>query len=226
MLIGRAGVDESALDAPTDDGPMRSCTWVKDDPVGMEHAELHLEADHARVTSVAIGSDPVPYRLDVELVVGPGWVTQSLALIARGEGWATALDLTRGGPGSWRAQTDETGTVPLTVRRSAPATAVRPQDIPSRVLDVDIQYSPVTNLMPIRRLGLERIGATDSFVVAWISVPSLAVTLEAQTYTILGVDEGDHCARFDSADGFFTAVLRCDEDGIVRDYPGIARRLG
>jgi hypothetical protein len=45
------------------------------------------------------------------------------------------------------------------------------------VLDVDVQWSPVTNLMPIGRLGLGRGGATGVFTMAWVSVPSLEVTL-------------------------------------------------
>ena len=61
--------------------------------------------------------------------------------------------------------------------------------------------------------------------MAWVSVPSLAVTLDEQRYTLLGLDGGDVCVRFDSGDGFFAAVLRCDPDGVVLDYPGIARRV-
>ena len=61
--------------------------------------------------------------------------------------------------------------------------------------------------------------------MAWVSVPSLTVTLVDQQYTLLGVDDGDVCARFESGDGFFTAVIRCDPDGVPLDYPGIARRV-
>ena len=61
--------------------------------------------------------------------------------------------------------------------------------------------------------------------MAWVSAPSLTLTLAEQRYTLLGVDEGDVCARFESGDGFFTAVIRCDSDGVVLDYPGIARRV-
>jgi hypothetical protein len=93
------------------------------------------------------------------------------------------------------------------------------------VLDVDVEWSPVTNLMPVRRLGLDRAGASGTFTMAWVAVPSLAVRLDEQRYTLLGVDEGDVCVRFESGDGFFTAVLRCDDDGVVREYPGIARRV-
>ncbi len=102
---------------------------------------------------------------------------------------------------------------------------MEPADIPSDVLDVDVQYSPLTNVMPVRRLGLDRAGSSGTFVMAWVGVPSLAVTLDEQRYTLLGRDDGDVCARFDAGDGFFTAVIRCDADGVARDYPGIARRL-
>jgi hypothetical protein len=38
--------------------------------------------------------------------------------------------------------------------------------VPRDVLDVDAQYSPLTNVMPIRRLGLDRSRAAGSFVMA------------------------------------------------------------
>ena len=79
--------------------------------------------------------------------------------------------------------------------------------------------------MPLRRLGLDRAGSAGTFTMAWVSVPSLTVTLDDQHYTLLGVDDGDVCARFESGDGFFTAVIRCDPDGVPLDYPGIARRV-
>jgi uncharacterized protein len=205
---------------------MGAYAWIKDDPVGMEHAELEIVADGVRARSVAIGSEPVPYRLDVELAVGPGWLTEHLVATARGDGWTTSLELSRGASGAWQGGRRETGVVPTAVRRSVPDDAVAAEAIPADVVDVDVQYSPVTNLMPSRRLGLELAGATGSFVMAWISVPSLAITLDPQRYTVLGADDGDRCVRFESGDGFFAAVLRCDDDGVIRDYPGIARRIG
>ena len=62
--------------------------------------------------------------------------------------------------------------------------------------------------------------------MAWVSVPSLVVTLDDQRYTLFGVDDADVCARFESADGFFSAVIRCDPARCSPlDYPGIARRV-
>ena len=201
----------------------RRYLWMKDDPVGMEDAEIEIGADGLAATSTALGTIPLAYRLDLELRVDADWITRRLALTASGDGWARRLVVER--DGSWTGAIADHGVVPPAVVATAPPDAVDPGDIPRDVLDVDVQYSPLTNLMPIRRLGLDRRGATGSFVMAWISVPSLAITLDDQRYTLLGVDDGDHCARFENGDGFFIAVIRCDADGIVLDYPGIARRL-
>jgi uncharacterized protein len=199
--------------------------WVKDEPAGMEHAELDIDNSGLVVTSVAFGTVPVPYRLDLDLTVGADWITRRLALRANGDGWTRSLVLARDSAGTWTGTRSADGTVPPAVEASVPAGTIEPTAVPARVLDVDVQYSPVTNLMPVRRLGLDRPGSSAEFTMAWVSVPSLAVMLDDQSYTLLGVDDGDVCARFENGDGFFTAVIRCDADGVAHDYPGIARRL-
>lgn len=193
--------------------------------MGMERAELSIGDGGLVARSVAIGSVPVPYRLDMELTTGADWVTRWLALTSTGDGWTRSLVLERDRAGRWTGSRTEDGTAPSAVEASAPPGTVEAATIPAVVLDVDVQWSPVTNLMPVRRLGLDRAGSTGTFTMAWVSVPSLAVTLDEQRYTLLGIESGDVCARFESADGFFTAVIRCDADGVALDYPGIARRL-
>ncbi len=202
---------------------MRRYVWTKDDPSGMEQCELTVGPGALVARSVAIGSAPVPYRLDLELTTD--WVTQRLSLTALGDRWARMLVLERNSAGVWTGIRTTDGSGPPTVGDPGPDDAVEPENIPSRVLDVDVQWSPVTNIMPVRRLGLDRTGSAGTFTMAWVSVPSLTVTLDDQHYTLLGVDDGDVCARFESADGFFTAVIRCDPDGVPLDYPGIARRV-
>jgi hypothetical protein len=206
-------------------GWMRRYVWIKDDPAGMEQAELSIGTDGMDATSVAFGSVPVPYRLDLSLTVDAHWVTRRLALSATGDGWTRSLVLQRDAAARWTGSWSADGSEPAAVAASVPQGTVEPAAIPAEVLDVDVQWSPVTNLMPVRRLGLDRAGSTGTFTMAWVSVPSLAVTLDEQHYTLLGVDDGDVCARFENGDGFFTVVIRCDADGVALDYPGIARRV-
>jgi len=204
---------------------VRRYVWLKDDPVGMEQAELLIGPGGLSARSVAIGSSPVPYRLDLELAVDDGWVTQRLALTAVGDGWSRSLVLDRDVARSWRGTSTHSGAPPPAVDGARPADVVEPDEIPGAVLDVDMQWSPLTNVMPIHRLGLTSAGVEGRFTMAWVAVPSLAITLDEQHYTLLGVNDGDVCARFESGDGLFAAVLRCDADGVVLDYPGIARRV-
>ena len=202
----------------------RSLLWMKDDPLGMEHATVDIGDGGLAATSTAFGTYPVAYRLDLELRVDADWVTRRLGLTASGDGWSRSLALTR--DATWSAVATSTGDVPPAVVASPADDPVDASRIPPDVVDVDVQYSPLTNVMPIRRLGLDRPGTTGSFVMAWVSVPSLAVSLDPQNYTLLDADGGELCVRFESGDGSFTADIRCDSDGMVVDYPGIARRLG
>ena len=90
--------------ARCDHAGVRRYVWTKDDPTGMEQVELSMGADGVAATSVAIGSVPVPYRLDFDLAVAADWVTRRLSLAAAGDGWTRSLVLERavagGGPGA------------------------------------------------------------------------------------------------------------------------------
>ena len=66
----------SAELAGREDGGMGRYVWIKDDPPGMEQAELTIADGGLVAKSVALGSVPVPYRLDLELTTGADWVTR------------------------------------------------------------------------------------------------------------------------------------------------------
>jgi len=190
----------------------------------MEQAELAIGPSGLVARSTALGSVPVPYRLDFELAAGGDWVTRRLSLSVLGDGWTRTLVLERDEVGGWSGTRATDGSPPPAVDDSAPTDIVEPAAVPAHVLDVDVQWSPVTNVMPVRRLGIDRVASAGTFTMAWVSVPSLAMKLDVQHYTLLGVHDGDVCARFESGDGFFAAVIRCDRDGVALEYPGIARR--
>jgi hypothetical protein len=88
-------------------------------------------------------------------------------------------------------------------------------------LDCDLGLSPVTNTMPVLRHGLLASGNPVDLVMAWVSVPDLEVRTSPQRYVPLG--EG--VVRFESLDDDFSAEITFDAEGLVVDYPGIARRL-
>ena len=86
--------------------------------------------------------------------------------------------------------------------------------------DVDIEASPVTNTIPIRRTRL-KIGERVDLTAAWVRLPSLEVTPLKQSYERLGPRK----YLYRSASGF-TAELEVDDFGLVIRYGGIWEEAG
>jgi uncharacterized protein len=81
--------------------------------------------------------------------------------------------------------------------------------------DIDLNFSPSTNLLPIRRLGLE-VGSEAPVRAAWLRFPAFVLEPLEQSYR----RTGDRSYRYASAGGSFTAELEVDESGFVTRYPG------
>lgn len=83
-------------------------------------------------------------------------------------------------------------------------------------IDLDLNFSPSTNLLPIRRLKLA-IGEQAEVKAAWLRFPSFKFELLSQVYTRL--DEFRY--RYSSGGGSFVCDLTVNEVGFVTDYPGL-----
>ena len=83
-------------------------------------------------------------------------------------------------------------------------------------IDIDLNFSPSTNLLPIRRLGLA-VGETAQVQAAWLRFPSFELEPLTQRYHRLD----EHTYRYESAGGQFVAELKVNHAGFVIDYPGI-----
>ncbi len=81
-------------------------------------------------------------------------------------------------------------------------------------MDIDLNFSPSTNLLPIRRLGLS-VGEDAKVRAAWLRFPSFTLEPLEQVYRRTGVAG----YRYESAGGRFVADLRVDEAGFVTHYP-------
>jgi hypothetical protein len=90
-------------------------------------------------------------------------------------------------------------------------------------IDVDISATPLTNTLPIRRLGLGQ-GESEELMVTYVRVPELLVGPERQRYGCLEAQADGGLYRFEALPSGFTASLPVDGDGLVIDYPGLFRR--
>ena len=90
--------------------------------------------------------------------------------------------------------------------------------------DLDVASTPLTNTIPIRRLGHLGVCEEAVMTVAWVDVPSLVVHRVEQTYTRLEpVDGLDAWQYGDPQHGAYRLLV--DGDGVVVDYEGFATRV-
>src|ERR1700742_3815555 len=176
--------------------PTRVAVWAREKRAGYEFAEVTLEADRLSARGVAIGGDPVAYRLDYVLETGPGFVTTRLDVSSRGEGWSRRLVLRRDGAGAWTVDAETEGNLELPAA-GGDATAL------AGALDCDLGLSPVTNLMPVMRHHLLSADGQVELTMAWVAVPALTVEPDGQRYTSAGPNR----VRYDALDGGFWAII-------------------
>jgi uncharacterized protein len=93
-----------------------------------------------------------------------------------------------------------------------------PLPLVNGALDIDLGFSPATNLLPIRRLGLA-VGQRAEVRTAWVRFPELRVEPLEQSYQ----REAPRIFRYDAlVDGErFQARLDTDEFGRVLIYEGL-----
>jgi uncharacterized protein len=201
----------------------RLLIWRGLDEWRIEAAEVHLPEDGVGARGTQIGIDPLPYRLSYRLEAPERFVTRSLEIEVAGEGWRRELDLTHDGNGGWRCSGAENGKPQVDLQTPGGDTAGLEDS-----LDCDLGLSPLTNFMPIRRHDLQREPGEAEFVMAWVSVPDLALHVSAQRYEHVRMEAEGAVVRFIDEGMFkgFTSELELDQDGLVRRYPGLAARVG
>jgi uncharacterized protein len=196
---------------------LRSIGWVKDSGLGMEFAEVGITARRMKATGVALGTSPIPYRLDYRFESRSRFITKSIEVVSRGQGWRRSLLLKRDKLGEWDASWETHGEALL-----PPPTG--DMNELADALDCDLALSPLTNTMPVLRHDLLHTGGPVDFLMAWISVPDLSIIPSRQRYTFVHTDELISVVRYES--GQFAADIVLDEDGLVLEYPGLGHRVG
>jgi hypothetical protein len=196
----------------------RTYSWLGEgDPTRVDSAAIRLEPGRL----VAHGtSRTAEYASSWSLTTTRNWQTQQLLVSVYGDGWNRHLTLTRGPDGTWTAETRQSGLVAL------PEPGIADPSRLAGAVDCDLAFCPVTNTMPILRLGLlHDASVVASLDMAFVRMPSLQVVSAVQRYS--GVEayearKGAAVVRYES--GSFRADITVDADGVVLDYPAVARR--
>lgn len=169
--------------------------WRWMDRPGHEAARLvEGDGEHELSGSSAFMDDGVVCALNYRIVCDARWRT----VRARVEGWVDGRSVAceiASDEGRWTMNGVEAPEV-------------------DGCVDVDLNFSPSTNLLPIRRLGLG-VGESGEVSAAWLRFPTFTLERLDQTYTRLG----ERTYRYASADGEFVREIEVNEAGLVTRYP-------
>jgi hypothetical protein len=176
----------------------KTILWRRLDIPGHEIATIRDQSDGWLVLGVALFVETgSPCRMVYEIRCDAQWTTRECRLRGAIGARSVHLDIERDVGGAWSVD----GADVAEIRGCA---------------DIDLGFSPVTNLLPIRRLALP-IGARAGVSAAWVRFPELTLELLEQTYTHAASDR----YTYESAGGQFRRELTVDAFGCVVDYPGI-----
>lgn len=177
---------------------LHTILWRRLDRPGHESAALFRSGPEWRLEGSAVFShDGQPCRLDYRVLCDAGWRTLSGEV----SGWVGER------PISIAVAADPDGRWTLD-GREAPEVA--------GCTDLDLNFSPSTNLLPVRRLQLA-VGEQAPVRAAWLRFPSFALEPLEQVYR----RTGERAYRYESNGGQFGADLQVDAQGFPVEYAGV-----
>ena len=175
--------------------------WRRVDAVGFERGELANGHDGFRLRgTLGLMEGGDSFDASYEVACDSAWVTRSVVVELRGPKGEKCLRLAKR-DGVWLVEG-------------------RTDDTLRGCIDIDLGWTPSTNTLPIRRLGLA-IGESQAVTAAWVRFPELTVEPLPQQYSRL--DERRY--RYASAGGRYLAQLEVDEHGLVTTYGHIWTRV-
>ena len=141
-----------------------------------------------------------PTEIRYSVLTDPGWRTRVVGIHVQTGDASRRLALRADGEGAWTS-----GQAPLALAQDA--------------LDVDMAFTPATNTLPIRRLGLE-VGESAEITVVHVAADGAPPERRIQHYTRLAADRYRYEGRGAPAD------LSVSAGGFVVEYPGLWRQIG
>lgn len=179
---------------------IRSVVWTSERIPSTEYAVLDEDLNGFTLRGVVICSpSDGPMRIDYHVLLNPMWETTSVSVTTTNSEGVRDFIIVPDASHNWH---------------------VNGQEIPAYrgCIDIDLGFSPVTNTLPIRRLGL-KVGHSADVEAAWLQYPGFAFVRLPQRYTHLS----EQTYIYESQNGGFRAQLDIDEHGLVETYEGIWR---
>jgi hypothetical protein len=174
--------------------------WQRLDVPGTDRCTLAALSPGWRLEGSAVFADPDgDARLEYVVSADGDWRTVSGAVHGTIRNRRVALDIERTQDGHWR---------------------VNGQPMPELegLVDLDLGFTPATNLFPLRRLALG-VGEGAEAAAAWLDEERWVIRRLPQRYE----RRADDAWWYESPDSGYAGLLRVNADGFITDYPGLWR---
>ena len=176
--------------------PAVSLVWKRIDHPGHEWCSLTRHSAGATLQGVVVVQwERRPCKMEYVIRCNAGWETRTVLLMCNIGAKRVAVHIKADSEGRWLYNGERVNSV-------------------QGCVDVDLGFSPSTNLLPINRLKLLP-GQVQEVTAAWVAFPSLKLKALHQTYTRID----DEHIRYESAGGQFKRDLRINRLGFVLNYP-------
>ncbi len=180
--------------------------WRRIGLEGLEHLTLQAMEDSIRVYSVLsveldLGGITCEYHFDLDRQ----WRTQTFKLAVNQAGEDRKLRIERTNEKEWQVN------------------GVDRPDLRD-CLDLDLNVSPFTNTLAIRRLTLAP-GEAKEMTAVYVNLPQLEVTPARQRYQRLDPSDPPRRFLYSGLDTGFTEEITVDEYALVERYPRFAERI-
>lgn len=175
----------------------KSIVWQRAEKIGAGHefARVFFERPKCFFEGAAIFISEKKFcRLDYKIVCDEHWETLSAKVSGFVGDENIEVKVSVGSNGIWTMNGEEISAV-------------------ENCTDIDLNFSPVTNTLPIKRLSLE-IGAKEKVRAAWLRFPSFTLEPLEQTYE----RTSENFYIYESANGAFRAEIETDEFGLATRY--------
>jgi uncharacterized protein len=172
--------------------------WRRLDKPGHDAAHLLLRDSCWHLTGTAVfAHNQLPCRLDYLVMCNLEWQTMSTNVMGWVGSTIVEIELLVDSAQHWQINGVECPTV-------------------TGCIDVDLGFSPSTNLLAIRRLDLD-IGEEAKAQAAWLSFPGFTLEVLEQLYR----RNQEASYHYESAGGSFVAELEVNATGFITQYPGL-----
>jgi hypothetical protein len=176
--------------------------WRKVDHPGHDSCRLFKLANGWRLSGAAVFRDEgQPCHFHYEVSVDGRWRSRSANVSGFLGKKAVDLRIRSAGAGRWQVN----GVSRKSVRDC---------------VDIDLGFTPATNLIALRRLSL-KVGQRADAPAAYLQFPEMRLVMLPQTYLRVGRSEYE----YDAPTVGYSGTLRVSPSGAVTRYPGLFEQV-